>query len=296
MTRPDGASPSAGSRLELSRQGRFRASVFLSQRNQRVRVLDYEGPDLAALAETLVEAARDHNLSKVFIKARKPDTAALEAAGFSPEGVIRGYFNGNDSVMESRFLSEERARSSASTEERVAIERLVVSPVPERRYTIPEGYTSVIATAEDAPELAQLYRQVFESYPFPIFEPAYLRSVMETHVLFRLVRNEQGKLVAAASAETAPQLGNAEMTDFATLPAERGKRLACYLLQELERDLPRRGIVHLYTLARSSVTGMNRVFHHLGYSLTGRSVNNCHIGGKLEDMLCWCKRVSQNAR
>jgi putative beta-lysine N-acetyltransferase len=298
MQRPDAQQ---STRLELDREGAYRASVILSQLNQRVRVLDYTGPDLKALADTLVALAEEHGLSKVFIKAREPDAAALETAGFTCEGTIQGYYNGADCRVESRFLTEERGISSASEAERAAIEQLAISPVPDRRYDLPPGYTSAVATAVDAPELAHIYKRVFESYPFPIFDPAYLRGVMATHVIFRLVRNERGELVAAASAETAPALSNAEMTDFATLPSERGKHLACYLLQELERDLPKigaeapipgpGGIVNLYTLARSSITGMNRVFHHLGYRFTGRLVKNCHIGGQFEDMLCWCKRI-----
>jgi putative beta-lysine N-acetyltransferase len=286
MPRPD-----AGGRLELGQENAYRASVFLSQLNQRVRVLDYEGPDLQALGHALVALAEEHRLSKVFIKAHEPDADGLEAAGFTREGTISGYFNGADCVVESRFLAEERATSSATDAERSAVEQLAVSPVPDRRYEIPPDYSSAVAAPEDAQELARLYERVFESYPFPIFDPDYLRGVMATHVVFRLVRDERRQLVAAASAETAPALSNAEMTDFATLPSERGKHLACYLLQELERDLPARGIVNLYTLARSSIVGMNRVFHHLGYRFTGRLVKNCHIGGKFEDMLCWCKRI-----
>ena len=120
------------------------------------------------------------------------------------------------------------------------------------------------------------------------FDPAYVEETMQSHVVYRLVRDSSGSLVAAASAETSLEHRNAEMTDFATLPSQRGLGLAQHLLAALEHDMADRGIRSLYTIARARSAGMNRVFYNRGYELTGTLVNNCHIAGQLEDMHVWC--------
>ena len=99
--------------------------------------------------------------------------------------------------------------------------------------------------------------------------------------------------MAAASAETAAALGNAEMTDFATLPSQRRLGLAQHLLAALESDMDERGIRNLYTIARARSFGMNRVFFNRGYELTGTLVNNCHIAGRFEDMHVWCRTLPE---
>jgi putative beta-lysine N-acetyltransferase len=291
MTGSDHPHPSQGEELALSSPGAYRAKVFASRLNGRVRVIDHRASDPAGLAKALLKLAEARGLSKVYLKARPADAAGLTGAGFVDEGAIEGFFNGVTCRVLSAFLDPERAESSATPEEKQVLAELIERPVPTLNLELPPGYTSAFAGPGEAAELAALYKDVFGSYPFPIFDPEYLRKVMKTHVVFRIVRDHEGRLVAAASAETAPELGNAEMTDFATLPSERGKRLAMFLLEGLELEMSDRGIRNLYTLARSSIIGMNKVFHHLGYRFTGRLVKNCYIGGRFEDMLCWCKRI-----
>jgi len=104
-----------------------------------------------------------------------------------------------------------------------------------------------------------------------------------------IVRDADGALVAAASAETCMRYRNAEMTDFATLPSQRGLGLAQYLLAALEDDMEEAEIPNLYTIARARSAGMNRVFYNRGYEMTGTLVNNCHIAGQFEDMHVWCR-------
>jgi putative beta-lysine N-acetyltransferase len=85
------------------------------------------------------------------------------------------------------------------------------------------------------------------------------------------------------------------MTDFATLPSQRGVGLAKHILAALEGDMAERGIHNLYTIARARSAGMNRVFYNRGYAWTGTLVNNCHIAGQFEDMHVWCKTLESTA-
>ncbi|MFP4498398.1 MAG: putative beta-lysine N-acetyltransferase, partial [Vulcanimicrobiota bacterium] len=147
----------------------------------------------------------------------------------------------------------------------------------------------IASTDADFEKLAGLYKKVFKTYPFPVFDPSYLKRTAQSHIMYGIIYNHKGELVAAASSEMDLPHKNAEMTDFATLPSQRGKGLASILLQYLEEQTRKSGISDFYTIARSRSFGMNRVFKNAGYKMTGKLVNNCCISGQLENMTIWCK-------
>jgi putative beta-lysine N-acetyltransferase len=270
----------------------YAAEVLLSGLNRRIQVLSYEGPDLAAMVADLKDRARQLELDKVFLKAPAEDEIHLQTAGMQAEATIRGYFAGQPAAVMSSILSKDRRRRPHAKEQDSILETILSRPNDSSLNPLPEGYEMRLAGADDADDLAALYREVFASYPFPITDPAYLVHTMESHVVYRIIRDHDDKLVAAASAETAPKYANAEMTDFATLPNQRGLGLAQHLLAALEGDMVERRIVNLYTVARARSAGMNRVFFNRGYQWTGTLVNNCHIAGSFEDMHVWCKAAN----
>lgn len=270
--------------------GKYTCKVLLSPVNERLQVLSYEAADPAALRDALLELANLNAYGKVYIKVRGADRAAFEEAGFAREARIPRYFLGEEAWCMALFpRCERRARPNVSDEERLLAEATHGTPDARRR-ELPPGYSSSLFDAGDAPELAALYAEVFSTYPYPITDPAYLRETARTHVVYRLVRNAAGQVVAAASAEANLALRNAEMTDFASLPSERGKGLAQFLLAALEDDARARfGIECFFTVARASQPGMLKTFHKAGYLYSGALVNNCTIGGGFETMLVFYK-------
>lgn len=275
----------------LAEEGAYSAEILLSRANRRIQVLSYHAEAPGRFVQSLEQLGLSEGLGKVFMKARATDADALIAAGLEREAVIRGYFDGRDAHVLASYL-DPRRRETATREEEAEILRRVQSAArrPEAR-SLEDGYALVRAEPEDSAALAELYATVFDSYPYPIDDPAYLRETMESHVVYALVRDGAGKIVAAASAETVPGQHSAEMTDFATLPEARCKGLAQHLLASLEGSMREAGIPNLYTIARALSTGMTRTFYNAGYDLTGTLVNNCHIAGRFETMHVWCKTL-----
>lgn len=278
-----------GDRSERLSGPSYSADLIASELNQRLQVTAYQGPDLAGLAEALAARGETLGFGKVWLKARRADRAALEAAGFEQEATIGGYFGGEDAEVMARFLNPERRQRPALGDQLRILETVTSRPPDPSLSPLPEGYATARAVEGDAIELAELYRAVFASYPFPITDPGYLVDTIRSHVRYRILRDHDGRVVAAASAETVPEHGSAEMTDFATLPDQRGLGLAQHLLAGLEETMAREGVEHLFTIARARSTGMNRVFYNRGYVLTGTLVNNCHIAGRFEDMHVWSR-------
>lgn len=273
----------------------YSAEIFRSPYNQRIQVLRYEADDFVAMALDLKAMALAEGFGKVFFKAPLGDRSALEAAGMESEATIDGYFRGEPAIVMSSFLNDERRRRPHLDQQAEILETVRRQPGRGKAAELPEGYRMAVAVPEDCEPLARLYAEVFASYPFPITDPGYLRSTMADNVLYRLVRDADGELVGVASAEMNPDLANAEMTDFATLPSQRGLGLAQHILGALEADMADRSVWNLYTIARARSAGMNRVFANRGYRWTGTLVNNCHIAGQFEDMHIWCKSIAPDA-
>ncbi|BAU29927.1 N-acetyltransferase YodP [Aneurinibacillus soli] len=164
-------------------------------------------------------------------------------------------------------------------------------PYRINKEVLPHGYTVRAACVADAAALAQLYGAVFQTYPTPMNESAYIRKVMEGGTIFYVAENA-GRIVSAASAEVNRTYHNAEMTDCATYPEHRQYGLMRHLIRALEEDLRHHHLYCVYSLARSLSFGMNAVFHQLGYTYSGRMANNCNIYDKLEDMSLWVKDIS----
>jgi putative beta-lysine N-acetyltransferase len=270
----------------------FRAEVLFSPLNQRIQVLQYEAPDTDSLVDSLDKGAREAGFGKVFLKAPAHEKEEFEEAGMQAEATIAGYFDGQPAAVMSLFTDHERLRRPHADEEEAILTAIRSRQATGLKTELPDDHVMSQATPADAGELAELYQQVFASYPFPITDPDYLVSTMETHVVYRIVRNPNESIVAAASAELDLEHRNAEMTDFATLPETRGAGLAQHLLSALEQDTADRGISNLFTIARARSAGMNRVFYNGGYAKSGTLVNNCHIAGQFEDMHVWCKTGS----
>ncbi len=142
----------------------------------------------------------------------------------------------------------------------------------------------------DSQEMAKVYKQVFATYPFPIFDAGYIEQTMDEHIIYYGVFCK-GKLVAIASGETDYAHRNVEMTDFATLTEYRGRGYGQALLEVLEKVLEEKGYLTFYTIARAVSYGMNITFSKMGYTYGGRLINNTNIGGQIETMNVWYKHI-----
>jgi putative beta-lysine N-acetyltransferase len=203
------------------------------------------------------------------------------------EAFIPAFYGGKESVsFMSKFLNSDRllgmevdqmnAFSSLLLEYK-GIEHVDTAAPRSDKYP-------VLSLHEDrAEEIAALYKQVFASYPFPINDPEYIRQTMEKNIRYYGVE-ERGELIALSSAEMDVESRNVEMTDFATLPAARGKRLSLKLLKSMESEMREVGMITLYTIARLNSFAMNKTFLNSGYSYSGTLINNTNIAGSIESM------------
>ena len=259
--------------------------------NRRVYLMKLHPPDLPGIVPDLDAIARQNNYEKVLAKIPGRHQSFFETKGYEQEAVIPGFFKDHDdAVFMTKYFSDQR-KVIADGDRTEKILSLTSSRKKNKtKITIAANQTFHRCRASDAPEMSRLYRTVFQTYPFPVFDPQYLIESMNGHTPYFCIR-ERERLIAVAASEMDDENRSVEMTDFATLSEYRGQRLAGYLLTRMERKMARQGMKTLFSIARSLSPAMNMTFSNQGYVFGGTLINNTNISGRIESMNIWYKHL-----
>ncbi|MCY8328977.1 putative beta-lysine N-acetyltransferase [Bacillus spizizenii] len=256
--------------------------------NKRIRVVRYDGAIEKALPD-IVAAAKEEGAEKIIVYTKQHDEAVLAQQLFVPEGFLKGYYLGHPACVMVRYLTENRRQTHSYIEEQEMLEALYRT-APRLRSDNTPVFTMRKAETNDMYQLSMLYKKVFRTYPTPVFDPAYIEKTMNENTMY-YVMFDHDRLISAASADSNPELGHAEITDCAVLPEYRGRSLTSLLIEALEKEMAEKDIFHVFSLARAASFGMNAVLYHSGYQYGGRLINNCYIAEGLENMNIWCKHL-----
>ncbi len=258
--------------------------------SERLKIIDY--PCITEeILMSVVNFAKEKKLGKIISNCHIRLLKPFRNMGFKVEGIINGYFNGEDAYCVSLFIDKNREISNLYEEEDALLYKCVI----KNKKSFTEGIDSyMIRNAEpsDIPQMIDIFSSIFETYPSPVFNDNYLRKVMNGQVLFK-VAVEDGKIISIASADMDKLNKNAEITDCATYPEHRGRGILSNLIHSLEQDLQQEGFLTLYSLSRAINPGINSALSKLGYRYCGRLINNCHICGGFEDMNIWVKELKK---
>lgn len=263
----------------------FYFSGVMEHVSARIWVNEYNAVDPAALQNFLKETALQSGMGKIILPVREDDGARLMGNGFVAEGAIEGYYSGRPALFLAAFTTPERKVSKGYTAEMEMLRKIRNSGSAGER-VLPSGFTIRPAAKDDCTKISDLFRQVFASYPSPVYNPLYLVRSMDKGDIYMLACRGE-KIAAVAAAEIQQNQRRAEITNCATDGEFRGRGLNRLLISTIQSMCLDRGTECLYSLARASSHGMNKVLHRLGYAYRGTLINNCHIAGKFEDMNIW---------
>ena len=271
--------------MKLDQKNRYE----VDKTNKRLKIFDCE-QDLEFFSKRMEELAKENKLEKIILFGKNPNyREACTALGFVYEGKIDGFFDGKDAYMLSKFLTSKREASDNVDNE----DQILTTINQTKPYTantdLPMGYQIREAKPEDAERIVEIFNVVFKTYPSPMHDKDYVVKALKTNVDLVVIENEQGDIVSLSSAEMDFDRKNAEITDCATLPSERGKGLMYHMIQFLENKMKKRGILNLFSIARARSFGMNKVLYNHHYQYRGRLINNVHISGNWENMNIWVK-------
>lgn len=255
--------------------------------NNRVYLMKLAPGDLPLILVYLDDLARRHGYGKLFAKVPAAAGPLFTEAGYVVEACVPDFFRGEeDAVFFGKYLEQERAVE----ERQELVDEVLLTAAAADPVLLAPAAACERLQPEDAGAMAELYREVFASYPFPIYDPDYLEETMRENVAYFGIRGPDG-LLAAASAEVDPAGQNAEMTDFATHPEARGAGLATSLLAAMETCMRSEEVRTAYTIARAYSFGMNITFARCNYVYSGTLTNNTQIAGGIESMNVWHKSL-----
>ena len=255
--------------------------------SDRIRCDHQDVTDGAALGAALIATAREHARGRVMVLARARLRAGLEAAGLYHEATMPGFYSGEDDCVTLAYALDPVRATSSDAEAVAKVDRLVTDKPPAKPR---ERVATVRATTRDAEDLARLIAATFEHYPTPSGVPSYIAKLIEEGVPFRFVRKD-GEMVACASADLVREAKTAELTDCSTRPDQRGGGFMQFILADLMDDMRAMGYPTAFTLARACIPGVNLAFQRLGFIYNGRMARSCRIGGGIEDMNVWSRRL-----
>ncbi|WP_319524368.1 putative beta-lysine N-acetyltransferase [uncultured Desulfosarcina sp.] len=261
----------------------------LSDRVYLMRLGDGQAP---LVIDAMQSLARAEGYTKLIAKIPDKSAAAFTDAGFEMEARIPDFYaDGDAALFMSRFRSEDRRGPSDAERIRKVLEAALRRADAGIKRPLPDDCELTLMNPDHALPMANLYGRVFESYPFPIFDPAYIRRTMEENFrYFGIFRN--ASLIALASAERSES--GVEMTDFATASAYRRASLAAHLLAAMEADARQNGVKTAFTIARAVSYGINIMFARCGYTFAGTLVNNTNISGRVQSMNIWYKPLASS--
>ncbi|MFC1762501.1 putative beta-lysine N-acetyltransferase [Planctomycetota bacterium] len=275
---------------------RSKATIQHGPLSQRIYLMKLGTAEPISLMSELKALAQKNDYTKIFAKVPQSKAKAFLDEGYLMEAQIPGFFKGQEAVCFLAYYLDPARQIPRSIEELESV--LAIAQEKQRTFPAPISSNPLSnpslalrpCTAQDAPAMSQLYKQVFPSYPFPIENPDYIRATLKTHIQYYAFESK-GKLVALSSAEMDQKQQNVEMTDFASLPEYRGQGLAVQLLKHMEIQMKAQGMLTAYTIARAVSPGMNITFAQCGYQYNGRLINNTHISGQIESMNVWSKHL-----
>ncbi|SDK35686.1 beta-lysine acetyltransferase [Maridesulfovibrio ferrireducens] len=267
------------------------SKIQIGPLNDRIYLMDLSPDDMPEILFKLKSRAEAANVSKIFAKIPRACLPDFVAEGFTEEASVPNLFSNDDGSFLSLYRQpwRETIKNQSELDKVIAVAKSKSGAGVDNK--LEEGLKLRKLTAQDCQSLADLYKEIFSTYPFPVHDADFIKHEMDQNGCFYGVFHND-KLIGAASAEAGSDGWSAELTDFAVLPAYRKKGIAGSLLHKLEKESAATGKKCFFTIARACSYGVNSLFAKAGYTYSGTIPNNTNISGGLETMNIWFKHLS----
>jgi putative beta-lysine N-acetyltransferase len=259
--------------------------------NRRIYLMKLHGRDMPSIVPVLEHLAREKGYEKILVKTPAHNRDGFAKEGYHQEAIIPYYFKDReDAAFMAKYFSSIRRRVDDRQRIIAILSQAHRYEQARSRKTNDFFFGVQTCQSDDAAEMSRLYKTVFKTYPFPIFDPHYLIESMNHHITYFCIRNDNRIVALAASEKDSDNLA-VEMTDFATLSGHRRQGMASCLLKEMENEMIQQGLKTAYSIARSLSPSMNITFVKNGYKYGGTLSNNTNIAGRIESMNIWYKHL-----
>ncbi|MDD2284050.1 MAG: putative beta-lysine N-acetyltransferase [Paludibacter sp.] len=267
----------------------IKSHVSCDAEGKRAYLMNFDPDDFPVITDYLDDLAAINGYTKSFIKIQAKYAPAFFMSGYKMEAFVPRFYGGNeDAFFLAKYFDQER--SQPEKQALSSFLQMIQCPLIRKNVLLDDEYSLKLLTESDTNAMTEVFKQVFDSYPFPIFDINFLFRAMKEGTRYYGIFHGVD-LIAISAAECDEKHQSAEMTDFAVLPEYRGKNFAFILLAAMEKDLLESGYITLFTIARLHAISMNKTFFNSGYHYSGTLHNNTNIAGSIESMNVWYKHL-----
>lgn len=260
--------------------------------NNRIYLIQVHPDDIELILHRINYLQLVYSYEKIILKVPRSLERDFKTQDTRIEARIPGYYQGiEDALFLSRFFHIRRAEEDGFNK----IQRNIHTCQNNLLPPVQKNYSQEIrirkANTSDISELCALYKMVFETYPFPICEPYYLKKIMSSGVPF-FVAETSNEVIGAGSCEIDAHASAVEMSDLAVNPKYRGYGISKMLLSFMEKHMKENHVKTAFTICRAEPLQINRLFAGFGYQHGGTLIKNTNICGKFESMNIWYKSLT----
>jgi len=261
--------------------------------NNRIYLIHFHPDDVEAIMKRINYLQLVFSYGKIILKIPRSFLRDFQTPDSRVEATIRGYYQGReDALFLSRFYDHNRAEEDAYGIIQKNLTSCQSQHLPSiQKNSSAEDFLIRKAEVSDIPDMCSLYRNVFETYPFPIHEPYYLKKIMSSGVPFFIAETAE-KIIAAGSCETDTHASAVEMSDIAVDPKFRGKGISKRILSQMETYMKENQVKTAFTICRAGPLQINRLFSGFDYQFGGTLIKNTNICGRFESMNIWYKNLA----
>ncbi|PWR70842.1 putative beta-lysine N-acetyltransferase [Methanospirillum stamsii] len=260
--------------------------------NNRIYLISLHPEDTDRVNERIHFLQHIYSYQKIILKIPRSLRRDFDTPDTRIEAEILGYYQGvEDALFLARFYDAKREEEDAYDKLMRNIQTCKEKNLPSVQKKEPKDIIIKMADSSEIPAICNLYQQVFETYPFPIHDPVYLKKVMNCGITF-FVAKLSGNIIATGSCEIDIHASSVEMSDLAVDPRYRGYGLSKKILSFMEKEMRDRGVKTAFTICRAEPLQINRLFSGFDYQYGGTLIKNTNICGKFESMNIWYKALS----
>jgi len=160
---------------------RYKGSIIQHGRyNDRIYLIKVESELSHTYPSDLIDLAKKNNYSKIFAKIPECHSNIFLDAGFQEEAHIPAFYSGKEaSMFMGFFLNDERSKESNLERIEDILNIALGKKADPSTCDLKNGFVLRVCNETDVAMLANIYQTVFQSYPFPIYDPKYILETNE---------------------------------------------------------------------------------------------------------------------
>jgi putative beta-lysine N-acetyltransferase len=141
--------------------------------------MDFNPEDAPDILETLDHMAAREKYGKISAKVPASMQKLFLDNGYGIEAIIPEFYNGKeDGLFVGKFLDEKRAVETNISLLKDVLKKAQAKKQQRNGIGEPGAYSIRLCTPEDAGTMAEIYKDVFLTYPFPFDNSEYLNRTM----------------------------------------------------------------------------------------------------------------------